>query len=530
MSSTPQATQPFVPAELTDVFATLEPLETFDQWRMQSPANGRFHFHRELRRARGHLLRLSIPAGLDLLAGIESRLDQVSDAAARRLRPEVNALRALAASFQDDSHSALQFARAQSGDGEPSACATTVCRFVYWRHRDLEAFYSLPRKSLSSGAGRRTGLLDTLDSSMEAAVEFEQLRLAMARRLAIDSLQAASRRFRTGSAICAAPASVAAMVAYEQGFISEAVDLVRGRLTAIGAAGSLDCVLRAYWVLARAAGQRGEHDSAFSLWREAEQLGRRRGWPRLVAMSCAERIRSFAQQGLPQLARRETVHLDRLLAENFHSWRSGAADVLEYRTLPKALLGLTEEPSFQCFEALRRLHQHLIRRKSLHAALSVAVYMVSALERLGAVQEAEQLLLSILRSARAAGAFQLVLDGGTEALRVLRRLHDQASRGNATERELLPYIVSLLGRAIGPQVPEPKTRAHSALTNGLSPRERDILALVGRGLTNKRIAYALTITPETVKSHVKRIFSKLEVHTRAEAVSRCVSEGLMRNE
>jgi hypothetical protein len=39
-------------------------------------------------------------------------------------------------------------------------------------------------------------------------------------------------------------------------------------------------------------------------------------------------------------------------------------------------------------------------------------------------------------------------------------------------------------------------------------------------MSNKRIAHALNIAPETVKSHVKRIFIKLDVKTRAEAVSR----------
>jgi DNA-binding NarL/FixJ family response regulator len=44
--------------------------------------------------------------------------------------------------------------------------------------------------------------------------------------------------------------------------------------------------------------------------------------------------------------------------------------------------------------------------------------------------------------------------------------------------------------------------------------------MIGRGFTNKQIARMLGISPETVKSHVKRIFSKLAVGTRAEAVSR----------
>ncbi|HEX3439225.1 MAG TPA: LuxR C-terminal-related transcriptional regulator [Pseudolabrys sp.] len=54
----------------------------------------------------------------------------------------------------------------------------------------------------------------------------------------------------------------------------------------------------------------------------------------------------------------------------------------------------------------------------------------------------------------------------------------------------------------------------------LTAREREVLGMIGQGFTNKRIARNLEISPETVKSHVKRIFLKLAVSTRAEAVSR----------
>ena len=62
---------------------------------------------------------------------------------------------------------------------------------------------------------------------------------------------------------------------------------------------------------------------------------------------------------------------------------------------------------------------------------------------------------------------------------------------------------------------------------GLSTRERTIVLLMGHGLTNKMIARQLTIAPETVKSHAKRIFLKLTVQTRAQAVYRASALGLI---
>ena len=49
--------------------------------------------------------------------------------------------------------------------------------------------------------------------------------------------------------------------------------------------------------------------------------------------------------------------------------------------------------------------------------------------------------------------------------------------------------------------------------------ERDILAMISQGFSNKRIARPLQTTPEMVKLHVKRIFSKLAAGSRTEAGS-----------
>jgi DNA-binding CsgD family transcriptional regulator len=60
----------------------------------------------------------------------------------------------------------------------------------------------------------------------------------------------------------------------------------------------------------------------------------------------------------------------------------------------------------------------------------------------------------------------------------------------------------------------------SPVGDPLTAREREVLAMISQGFTNKRIARILEISPETVKSHVKHMFLKLAVSTRAEAVSR----------
>jgi DNA-binding NarL/FixJ family response regulator len=69
-------------------------------------------------------------------------------------------------------------------------------------------------------------------------------------------------------------------------------------------------------------------------------------------------------------------------------------------------------------------------------------------------------------------------------------------------------------------------RAGYGEIGGLTPREREVLTLVVRGLTNKGIAYALVISENTVKRYLKSIFEKLDVDSRAAATAKAVSSGL----
>jgi DNA-binding CsgD family transcriptional regulator len=61
----------------------------------------------------------------------------------------------------------------------------------------------------------------------------------------------------------------------------------------------------------------------------------------------------------------------------------------------------------------------------------------------------------------------------------------------------------------------------------LTPREVEILALVGRGLSNKAIARRLGISAHTVKYHMESVFTKLAVNSRAEAVSSGLRRGFL---
>ena len=62
----------------------------------------------------------------------------------------------------------------------------------------------------------------------------------------------------------------------------------------------------------------------------------------------------------------------------------------------------------------------------------------------------------------------------------------------------------------------------------LSEREVEVLELMAKGSANKQIAGDLSITESTVKTHVANIFQKLEVSHRTEAVTKAISQGIIK--
>ena len=96
----------------------------------------------------------------------------------------------------------------------------------------------------------------------------------------------------------------------------------------------------------------------------------------------------------------------------------------------------------------------------------------------------------------------------------------------AGESLLSPAVTrTVIDRMVRYVQPDPSS---SRRLRELTPRERDVLELVARGLSNAEIADALTVEESTIKTHMKRILDKLDLRDRVQAVIMAYETGLVR--
>ncbi len=99
-------------------------------------------------------------------------------------------------------------------------------------------------------------------------------------------------------------------------------------------------------------------------------------------------------------------------------------------------------------------------------------------------------------------------------------LADAITRLLGGERVLAPAFVSVLAGVMSAAKPE----AHDG---ALTPKEREVLALLAQGRSNREIAAALFISGATVKTHLSHLYEKLGVRDRQAAITQALAEGFL---
>ena len=490
------------------------------------------HVRRILSRAWRMLFNLDIHEALTLVDNIAPALVELESGASEPLRMEMDLLRAAALALQDNSAGALSIAGLTLRQSQSqSTClhqgATTLCRLAYWKAADFEGLHSLTRCEPSAPLDKRRALVAVFDLSIDAAMEFEQLRLGTALRLARDATTLAEKFLGPRSAVAALPASIVARVLYEEGQFAEAENLLRDHLEAVTARGTIETALRTYSVLARIAARGRREETAYGLLSEAENLGERRGWLRLKAAALAERVHLLLGEGRYNDAAATVARLDQVTSQASSAHCPAEASIQRCCVIAKSRLESARGPSISAVTTLRQVHHDAVRRRDFQLALQAALWIVEGLLSLGEHAEARSLFDQSLEIGAALGIHETFIDCSAPVAQLLPGAYEHAGARGNSRAALLPYIGSLLKRWQAYEASRAAPATTTRALTSLSQREQHVLKLIGSGLSNKQIAQTLDIAPETVKSHAKNIFAKLDVRTRTEAAMRARHRGML---
>ncbi len=139
-------------------------------------------------------------------------------------------------------------------------------------------------------------------------------------------------------------------------------------------------------------------------------------------------------------------------------------------------------------------------------------------------QAVESLAQALALAPEPEGYVRLFLDEGARMLSLLRDATSIAGR-SASKRPGPAVAQPRRSRAAG--VPDPGQRQAPSSAESLSERELQVLSLLGSELSGPQIARELFVSHNTVRTHTKHIFAKLDVTSRRAAVLRARERGLI---
>jgi LuxR family maltose regulon positive regulatory protein len=473
-------------------------------------------------------LSLSSTEALQHIAAVERAVASADTPEAAMARAECLALKAVAAAIADDVAGATQIVAQY--DSQPGGRALArdsiynVARFASIANAAWQDFYAVPRVSREDDSDILTA---TYEANLYGIAEMAQANAHAAEGHLVQCAELGSRVRRFTGATVMARGSHAELL-YETGRIDEAEALLREDIDLIAGGVILDTVLRGLWTAARLAWRKGQGDQAANLLERAEAIGLTRDWPRLVAGALFERLRLQQQQGLTMPALGLLKRLQQLHASDAGSTTRGIAGVAHYHGMAQALIELDQNRSRQAVGALTPLFRDAVDCGAGLLAIRVGSLLARALVQARAVPQALRVFNQVLDLAEPSGLVGSIADSGPEILQLIDLLQ---GNGGGPEREtrskllktLRDSAISVWGRQAAPASP-----ARTELPSPLSPRECEILEFIAEGASNKEVARTLGLAPETVKTHLKNIFLKLEVERRTQAVLRAEELGLLR--
>ena len=258
-------------------------------------------------------------------------------------------------------------------------------------------------------------------------------------------------------------------------------------------------------LLARLRLAQGDGAGAAGMLTEASQSARRNNFVARLPEVAAAQVLTFLHQG--------NVVAAAQLAETYDL------------PLSQARVHLAQGDPAAALAVLAAWRRQVEDREWADERLKVMVLQALALQAASEQDQAVSLLLEALALAEPEGFIRLFVDEGRPMAHLL---------AEAVMRQIMPAYTSRLLAAFeaekqrsageNPLSPLPSSQP---VTLPLTPREREVLQLMAQGLSNQEMSERLFLALDTVKGHNQKIFGKLQVQRRTEAVARARELGLL---
>lgn len=316
----------------------------------------------------------------------------------------------------------------------------------------------------------------------------------------------------------AAIASGFALALYESNELNALEALTEAHLSAVADSTLPDWMMTAFMATARGHAARGRNTLTNEVLDEAEAICRANGWTRPVATLNWERVRRLLLAGDPLRATRLAASIVPDPLPQPEGWLP-IAEEIEGETLGRIRLAIHTGDAVTAAELIATEMANtsgrpyrLIKLHLLDAVLQ---------HRKGQRNAAHRSLRKALQLAEPGGYVRVMIDEGSDILTLLQEeyaaLQESPTGGENRVGPSRAYLELLLNAA--GQRPSTSSSAGQRPLEALTDREKEILVFLANGVSNKEMASRIFVSENTIKFHLKNIYSKLAVSSRVQAIT-----------
>jgi len=399
-----------------------------------------------------------------------------------------------------------------------------VTRYDHMKAGNWAAFSAVPTPELSTGEASYV-LPENYRLCLCGMAAAQQLRLDEALEYYGNARALAEKYVGPKSVPATMVIGLTARVLYERGDIQGAEVSVLDTLDLLETTAFHEGFLQAFLVLVRAAVLRGDTHRALSLLNRSERLGWERGWGRVVAALLVERTRLLLDDRNTTDATALLQAFEQLKSHHMSTRLCSWSEIETCNMIAKGLIASHTGHSEDAVDLLQNAYDRQMSVQNHLDALRVGLELALAHFKMGSLARSASLLNELFGYAAKEQLMTIFLEGKDKLRPIVSAASERSlPMGNGRLQELLADE-SASPSAGDTRRAKPGQRASA--TPRLTERERSIVGFIASGNSNKEIARELGVAPETVKTHVKRIFQKLSAETRAQAVVRAQSLGML---